>query len=170
MPDREKVMYSLERCSSGVPDACRDCKYDKWPARICVQHLTKDALALIEETEAGKARALALLHDLEKAAENVPEDGTEAMPAHIVPRELLLCTWGHGWQESHLIGDDEDPECFYLTECVWINGHIMDANGSDANADSDYWLENYNRQYGVRIWTGDEKPTEEQRRETTWAD
>lgn len=51
MPDREKVMYSLERCSSSVPDACRDCEYDKWPARICVQHLTKDALELLKEQE-----------------------------------------------------------------------------------------------------------------------
>lgn len=48
MPDREKVMYSLERCSSSVPDACRDCEYDKWPARICVQHLTKDAMELLK--------------------------------------------------------------------------------------------------------------------------
>lgn len=51
MPDREKVMYSLERCSSSVPDACRDCGYDKWPARICVQHLTKDAMELLKALE-----------------------------------------------------------------------------------------------------------------------
>lgn len=44
-------MYSLERCSSSVPDACRDCEYDKWPARICVQHLTKDALELLKSDE-----------------------------------------------------------------------------------------------------------------------
>ena len=87
---------------------------------------------------------------------------------HLVPRELLLHTWGHGWEESHLIGDDEDPERFELTECVWINGHIMDADGSDAHANSDYWAESYGKRYGVRIWTGDEKPTDEQREETPW--
>lgn len=46
-------MYSLERCSSSVPDACRDCEYDKWPARICVQHLTKDALEVIKSAAKG---------------------------------------------------------------------------------------------------------------------
>ena len=52
--DREKVINSLGRCSCGVPDACRDCDYDNYPARICVQHLTADALALLKEQEAVK--------------------------------------------------------------------------------------------------------------------
>ena len=51
MPDREKVMWSLARCSCGVPDACSDCYYDNWPPRICVQHLTNDALALLKAQE-----------------------------------------------------------------------------------------------------------------------
>ena len=89
-------------------------------------------------------------------------------PAQLMPRELLLHTWGHGWEESHMIGDDEDPESFDLVEVVWINGHIMTAEGSDANADSEYWKDRYNCTYGVRIWTGDEKPTEEQRKATPW--
>ena len=109
-----------------------------------------------------------LIQALEKVAQAIPEDGTERMHAHIVPRELLLCTWGHGWQESHLIGDDEDPESFDLAECVWINGHIMDQYGSDANAASDYWAETYGKRYGVRIWTGDEKPTDKQREAVEW--
>ena len=96
------------------------------------------------------------------------ETSLEIIPAHVVPRELLLHTWGHGWEESHLIGDDEDPESFILTECVWINGHIMDENGSDAHADSDHWKENYNRKYGVRVWCGDDEPTKEQREAIQW--
>ena len=48
----DDVIWSLGRCSCGVPDACRDCKYDKLPARICVQHLTKDALELLKKQEA----------------------------------------------------------------------------------------------------------------------
>lgn len=48
MADREKVMWSLARCSCGVPDACSDCCYDNWPPRICVQHLTNDALTLLK--------------------------------------------------------------------------------------------------------------------------
>lgn len=48
MTDKEKVMWSLARCSCGVPDACSDCNYDNYPPRICVQHLTGDALALLK--------------------------------------------------------------------------------------------------------------------------
>lgn len=92
----------------------------------------------------------------------------ERMPAHVVPRELLTITWGHGWEEDHFIGDDEDPERITLTEIVWINGYIMEENGSSGDAESDYWIEHYNRPYGVRIWTGDEKPTEEQRKAAEW--
>ena len=51
MTDREKVMWSLARCSCGVPDACSDCCYDNWPPRICVQHLTNDALTLLKAQE-----------------------------------------------------------------------------------------------------------------------
>ena len=100
--------------------------------------------------------------------EMLKEKEVEEIPTHVVPRELLLHTWGHGWEESHLIGDDEDPESFVLTECVWINGHIMDENGSDAHADSDHWKENYNRKYGVRVWCGDDEPTKEQREAIQW--
>lgn len=86
--------------------------------------------------------------------------------ARLMAREELLDGFGHGWEESHLIGDDEDPEGFDLVECVWINGHIMDADGSDAHADSDYWKENYGTEYGVRVWRGVVPPTEEQRKGT----
>ena len=88
--------------------------------------------------------------------------------AQLMPRELLLNTWGHGWEESHRIGDDEDPESFDLVEVVWINGHIMTVDGSSADADSEYWEGRYNCTYGVRVWTGDEKPTEEQRKSAHW--
>ena len=47
MIDRENVVWSLERCASSVPDACSDCKYDNFPPRICVAHLTRDALELL---------------------------------------------------------------------------------------------------------------------------
>ena len=51
MPNREKVMWSLARCSCGVPDACSDCYYDNLPPKICVQHLTNDALVLLKAQE-----------------------------------------------------------------------------------------------------------------------
>jgi len=52
MPDREKVKYSIERCISHVPDACRDCAYDAGhPYNECVEIMLKDALALLKEQE-----------------------------------------------------------------------------------------------------------------------
>jgi hypothetical protein len=91
-------------------------------------------------------------------------------PAEIIPRELLLHTFGHGWEECWFIGDDEDPERITLEECVWIGGHIMLDSGSTGDAESDWWREHYGREYGVRIWLGQEPPTEEQRNETPWAE
>lgn len=52
MPDREKVKYSIERCISHVPDACRDCAYDAGhPYNECVEMMLKDSLALLKEQE-----------------------------------------------------------------------------------------------------------------------
>lgn len=45
----DDIIWSLERCCCGVPDACSDCNYDNYPPRICVQRLTFDALELIKK-------------------------------------------------------------------------------------------------------------------------
>ena len=51
--DREKVKYSIERCISHVPDACRDCAYDAGhPYNECVEMMLNDALAMLKEQEA----------------------------------------------------------------------------------------------------------------------
>lgn len=110
-----------------------------------------------------------LLEKVRKGLEAVPGDDGE-MPAHLVPRELLVKTFGHGWQETHFIGDDEDPEQVAMMECVWIKGHITNEEGSHGEADSDYWREHYGKRYGIRVWTGSKPPTEEQRKETPWSD
>ena len=89
-------------------------------------------------------------------------------PAYLVPYEQLLQTWGHGWEETWLIGDDEEPESFDLEPCVWINGHIMLESGSSADAGSDHWREQYGRKYGMRVWRGSTEPTEEQRKAVKW--
>ena len=53
MIDREKVIYSIERCISHVPDACRDCAYDSGhPYNECVEMMLTDVLALLKEQEA----------------------------------------------------------------------------------------------------------------------
>ena len=98
------------------------------------------------------------------------EQERRSRTATLIQRELLLCTYGHGWEECYFIGDDEEPESITLEECVWISGHIMLESGSDADASSEWWAENYGRKYGTRIWLGDEKPTEQQRRETPWTE
>lgn len=52
MPDREKVIYGIERCICHVPDACRDCGYDAGqPYNACVESLLKDALELLKAQE-----------------------------------------------------------------------------------------------------------------------
>lgn len=54
MADREKVIYSIERCTCHVPDACRDCAYDAGhPYNECVELMLKDALALLKAQEPG---------------------------------------------------------------------------------------------------------------------
>ena len=53
MPDREKVIYDIERCICHVPDACRDCSHYKelGNAISCMEELLSDALALLKEQE-----------------------------------------------------------------------------------------------------------------------
>lgn len=50
MPDRERVIYDIERCICHVPDACRDCsKYIGAYTPNCMEQLLADALALLNE-------------------------------------------------------------------------------------------------------------------------
>ena len=52
MIDRDKVIYSLERCICHVPDACRDCAYYERFLNSsgieCEEMLMKDALELLK--------------------------------------------------------------------------------------------------------------------------
>lgn len=50
MPDRERVIYDIERCTCHVPDACRDCsKFSGVGNLKCMEDLMADALALLKE-------------------------------------------------------------------------------------------------------------------------
>lgn len=51
MPDRDRVIYSIERCICYVPDSCRDCAYDKYEYPDCVNKMCKDALELLKAQE-----------------------------------------------------------------------------------------------------------------------
>ena len=92
----------------------------------------------------------------------------EASETRLIPRETILRTWGHGWIEDWHIGDEENPEEKELLECAWVKGEIVTADGRKRSAESEYWTQKYNRPYGVRMWEGDEPPTEEQRQEEAW--
>ena len=58
---RDEVIWSLERCTCGVPDACRDCKvYDMREAAdgdciVCMEELMREALAMLK-TEPKRGR------------------------------------------------------------------------------------------------------------------
>lgn len=48
MADREKVIYSIERCTCHVPDACRDCIYMEHPYPTCHDTLLNEAVELLK--------------------------------------------------------------------------------------------------------------------------
>ncbi len=90
--------------------------------------------------------------------------------ARLMAREELLEGWGHGWEETWFIGDDEDPERIILKECVWIDSIILVQDFGIGKPDSDWWVEHYGRKHGSRVWKGENPPTEEQRENTPWTE
>lgn len=66
MPDRKKVIYSLERCFCHVADACRDCAYTEYPCNKCMEMLILDTLELLkaqdkkDDDDANKSRRYSL--------------------------------------------------------------------------------------------------------------
>lgn len=59
MPDRDKVIYDIERCVCHVPDACKDCsKYGGDNVIRCMEELLTDALDLLKAQEPVKAYRL----------------------------------------------------------------------------------------------------------------
>lgn len=55
MPDRERVIYDIERCICRVPDACLDCSKYKcgYYAPDCMEQLLGEALELLKEPKPG---------------------------------------------------------------------------------------------------------------------
>lgn len=86
--------------------------------------------------------------------------------ASLVPWEELEATCGVGWEEMWTEPPDGEAGQTSLMRCAWVYGHIIFEDGST----NDY--DNYRRDYGrrghVRIWSGPDRPTDEQRRETPW--
>lgn len=80
MADREKVIYSIERCTCNVPDACRDCGYDnvRWPK--CYEHLLLDALSLLKAQEPVKPIMRREMDDICSCIDNVAYCGKCGAP------------------------------------------------------------------------------------------
>lgn len=79
MPDLEKVIYSIERCTCHIPDACRDCAYDAGhPYNECVELLLRDSLELLKAQEADiKALSEKYADLLDRTMEAVPPEKRE---------------------------------------------------------------------------------------------
>ena len=70
MPDREKVIFDIERCICHVPDACRDCSHYKHGEYLdCMEELLADALELIKSS-----RLIHTEHDLYTVYERNDEE------------------------------------------------------------------------------------------------
>lgn len=78
----------------------------------------------------------------------------------------VLCGTGHGWLETWLKPDPDEGggDLRDLSECVFLNGHVMDESGSLVNMDR--LRETYNRAYGERVWN--ERPTAEEMDLMSW--
>lgn len=152
-----EILAGMEHCL--VSGVCRECPYQALEDayRAGGTNPNGTPITCIDIMIRGAADAL-------RAA--LPE-----APARLMSLEELLDGWGCGWEETWLIGDDEEPERIDLEACVWIDGHVMLASGSTGDARGYYWQEHYGRKYGIRVWAGrGEIPTMEQRQHTPWAE
>lgn len=90
-------------------------------------------------------------------------DAVEQQKTRLLKLEELQAGHGHGWEESWFEPEDGEAGRAELTECVWINGHVMLEDGTESG-------DNYAESYGkrLRVWQGMEPPTDEARRRETW--
>ena len=90
----------------------------------------------------------------------------EEKKPRVLTLDEVLTTSGAGWVEIWFSADDNDgePESKELMECAWCKGNYLTTDGDFS--DSDYLSNNYNKHYGVRIWSA--KPTPEEQEATPW--
>ena len=134
----KKVIFSLERCTCHVPDACRDCAYDHKPAPDCWLALERDALELLKEQEPRvlTLEELDIIYNAEKT--------------HVWPFNRPPYLW-------MTINPD-----VRLTSGYWICWR--DIMYSLENNNPFYVRENYGKAW--KIWTA--RPTDEQREAVKW--
>ena len=136
---REKVVYSIERCISHVPDACRDCAYDAGhPYNECVEMMLKDALSLLKAQES-RVITLADLWHMEHKPVFLQRKNSRL---YMVEPAIVLKT---EWCYIPSLGDS------YI---LMRENKIHDK----------YWACGYNVTW--RCWTS--RPTDEQREAVKW--
>ena len=86
-------------------------------------------------------------------------------PRVLEPEEIGYI--GSGWIEYWFEEVDEDQDYKALFHAVWLDGASVEVDEEGCKSyGSVVPDENYNRQYGWRIW--DEKPSEELAKATAW--
>ena len=100
MFDRDKVIYSIERCVCNVNDVCRDCAYYDagHPYIKCVEMLLRDAMKLLKEQE----------QEISRLKHHVDCDAAEKLPSGCV---------GYGR------GLNDDEPCETCKACEKYNGY-----------------------------------------------
>ena len=141
---KEKVIQGLECCMHPEPMTSIDkrCPY----FADCLMQCDPDQhqRELLED-------ALALL----KAQE----------PRLLTAGEFAGTEAGHGWIEEWVHGEEGAPDYFELLPFAWAGGNTVCADGTST---VDVLLDFYNQRYGLRVWMGDQPPTEAQREATPW--
>ena len=92
----------------------------------------------------------------------------EEKEPRVLTLEELMSSSGGGFVEIWFEGDPEEElkEEKVLIECGWCRGCYVSEDGDFSNEDYIAWQ--YNKRYGLRIWTG--RPTDEQREAVKWDD
>lgn len=97
MTDKRQVIYDIERCTSHVPDACRDCSHYTGTVGFgCMEDLMSDALALLKEHEDSIRILISDLEDLQKEHDKLLD---KKIPLITNGQEVVRCKdckWNSG--------------------------------------------------------------------------
>lgn len=88
----------------------------------------------------------------------------EKTPARLFRPEELPTYCGAAWLETWFEPYEDEPESKELSQVGVCNGHLVHGDGDFT--DCKYLLSQYNRHYGLRLWT--QEPTDQQRECVAW--
>lgn len=91
MVDIKQVMNDIGRCTCHVPDACRDCSYDKGhPYNECVEMMLKDTLEMLKEQQEQKEK---WIRDIDLYIADA-EDSAESPWVRVAKGYAVGLSWG----------------------------------------------------------------------------